>query len=176
MRGLLNGLEWPPAMAGLAPLDCYITAPNPNVQSEIPAAYIWMNRGRESRDTTRLKGGTIPRISMPGGPSGTKMDEYTLPVWLVWMMSADDPDADNLFPGMLWTVMSVLRGTAYGAGGQNSVTPAELTDPWTGEQSWLIDLGEEMRFETAERALDDQRNMWRFDAVIDCEVSELIAA
>ena len=177
VKSLLDQMPWPASMTGLPPLACYITPPNPNVQSEIPTAYVWMQRGRETRDTDRLKTGTVPRAAVPGGPSGTKAVEYTIPVWLVWMMTTDDPDVDNLFPGMTWQVMKTLRGAAYAANGTSfSQTPAKLTDPWdSSDQSWLIDLGEDMSFETYERLLEDQRFM-RLDAVIDCSVSEVIAA
>lgn len=176
IQSLLQGLPWPAAMTGLAPLACYITPPDPNVQSEIPTAYIWMQRGRETRDSDRLRTGTVPRAATPGGPSGTKAEEYTIPVYLVWMGSAEDPDADNLFPGLVWQVMSVLRGSAFAADGTSfSESPRKLADPWTGEQSWLIDLGEDMSWDTDFRALEDQRYL-RYDAVIDCSVSEVIAA
>ena len=174
IRGLLDQMPWPAAMTGLAVPNCYIQPPNPNVQSEIPTIYVWMQRDRESRDTDKLKTGTIPRIAYPGGPSGTKAVDYTIPVWMVWVMDISDPDIQNLFPGMVWTVRSVLRGSALGAGGQASVTPAELTDPWTGEPSWLIDLGEDMQTETYERALSAEGSLLRFDAVIECSVSEVI--
>lgn len=175
VKGLLNGLTWPPAMAGLPPLACYIKPPDPNVQSSIPTAYIWQKSGRESRDTDKLRSGTVPRISMPGGPSGTKAVDYQIPIFLVWEMDTADPDNENLFAGMLWQVMAALRGTAYAAGAQNSVTPVRLSDPWTGEQSYLIDLGEDMSFDSDFRALEPQRFL-RWDGVIDCSVSEVIAA
>ena len=170
----LDGIGWP--FGGVANLDCYIQPPNPNVQSEIPTAYVWMQRDRESRDTDKLKTGTIPRVQYPGGPSGTKAVDYTIPIWLVWMLDISDPDIENLWPGIIWQVRSVLRGTAYAAGGDFVNTPELLTDPWTGEQSYLIDLGEQMDTETFERALNPQSTLLRFDAVIECSVSEVIAS
>ena len=174
IKSNLDGIGWP--FGGVENLNCYIQPPNPNVQSEIPTAYIWMQRDRETRDTDRLKTGTIPRAATPGGDSGTKAVEYTIPIWLVWMLDISDPDIDNLFPGIIWQVRSVLRGSAYGAGGSYVQTPAELTDPWTGEPSYLIDLGEDMNTEYFERALNPESTLLRFDAVIECSVSEVIAA
>ena len=163
-------------MTGLPALNAFITPPNPNVQSEIPSCYIWPGRGRETRDTDRLKSGTIPRAAYPQGPSGTKADEYTITVWLVWMMDTGDPDVNTLFPGMYWQVMTVLRGGAYAADGTSfSETPHLLTDPWMQQQSWLIDLGEDMTWESYERLLENQRFM-RLDCAIDLSVSEVIAA
>jgi hypothetical protein len=175
VKSLLDQMPWPAAMLNLPPPSCYIQPPNPNVSAEIPAIYIWMTRGRESRDTSRLRAGTVPRISGPGGPSGTKPVEHTIPVWLVWNMSSDDSDADNLFPGMIWAVQAVLRSAAAGAGGVVAADPQLLTDPWTGEKSWLVDIGEVMSYETYERTLESQGYL-RLDAVIDLQVTEIIAA
>ena len=176
IQSLLQDMPWPASMTGLPALQAYITPPNPNVQSEIPACYIWPQRLRESRDTDKLRSGTIPRAATPGGPSGTKAVDYTMNVWVTWDMSSDDPDADNLFPGMTWQVMVTLRGAAYAADGTSwSQDPYLLTDPWTSEQSWLIDLGEDMTAEYYERVLESER-LLRMDCVIACSVSEVIAA
>ena len=177
VQSLLQLMPWPAAMTGLPPLQAYITPPNPNVQSaEIPACYIWPTRLRETRDTDRLKSGTIPRAAYPQGPSGTKAVEYAIAVWAMWDMTTDDPDVDSLFPGMVWQIMSALRGAAYAANGTSySETPVLLTDPWTQQQSWLIDLGEDMTANFYERLLASQRFM-RLDCEIECSVSEVIAA
>ena len=174
VKDALDGMGWP--FGGVENLVCYIQPPNPNVQAEIPVAYVWMQRDRESRDTDKLRSGTIPRVEFPGGPSGTKAVDYRIPIWVTWDLDISDPDIENLFPGVVWQVRSVLRGGAYAANGSFVRTPALLTDPWTGEQSWLIDLGEEMSTETYERALNPQSTLLRFDAVIECSVSEVIAA
>lgn len=175
IQGLLDQMPWPAAMTGLSAPNAYITPPNPGVQSEIPAIYIWPSRGRESRDASRLRAGTVPRISGPGGPSGTKPVEHTMGIWLVWAMSTDDPDADNLFPGMIWAVQDVLRSVAYGASSSVTEDPAELTDPWTGQTSWLIDVGEVQSYEIYLRDLEPQR-FSRYDGVIDLQLTEVIAA
>jgi hypothetical protein len=175
VQGLLRDLPWPPAMAGLAPLECYVKPPDPDVQSSIPTSYVWMRNGRESRDTDKLRSGTVPRIEIPGGPSGTKAVDYRIPIFLVWEMDTADPDAASLFPGMMWQIMKALRGATYAAGAQLSKTPVLLTDPWDGEQSWLIDLGEDFSWDSDFHALEPQRTL-RFDGVIDCSVSEAIAA
>ncbi len=175
VQGLLSQMAWPAAMAGVPPLHAVITPPNPNVQSEIPTAYIWPVRGRESRDSTRLRAGAVPRIAVPGGPSGTKPVEHTLTIWLVWMGSADAPQADSFFPGMAWQVQQVLRSAAFGAGGQVTADPQLLTDPWDASQSWLVDLGEVMSYEIYVRTLEAE-GFLRYDGVLECSLTEVIAA
>jgi hypothetical protein len=91
-------------------------------------------------------------------------------------MAATEPDVDNLFPSVVWTVMSALRGSLNTPSPDGQVeNPKLLTDPYTSEQSWLVDLGEVMRFDTDLTALEGQR-LLRFDAIIDLDVVEIIAA
>jgi hypothetical protein len=174
IQSLTDQMPWPATMTGLQPPNAYIIPPNPNDQSEIPSIYVWPTRGRESRDSTRLRAGTVPRISGPGGPSGTKPIEHAISCWLVWAMDSEDPDVNTLFPGMIWAVQEVFRSVAYGANGGIAANPALLTDPWTGEESWLVDLGEVMAYEVYVRTLADQRFL-RLDGVIDLSVTEVCA-
>jgi hypothetical protein len=116
----------------------------------------------------------VPRIAAPGGPSGTKPVEHSISCWLVWMMDVEDPDVNTLFPGMLWAVQEVFRSVAYGGNGGVTANPALLTDPWTSEQSYLIDLGEVQAYEVFIRTLSPERFL-RLDGVIDLSVTEVLA-
>jgi len=163
VNNLLNGMAWP--IPNLPNLQCQITPPDPNVDAEIPQAYVWPSRGREDRNPTR--GGTIPRATTANGPSGLKTQQHRLSIYLVWWGQDDDPDSDTLFPGMVDAVMETLRISA---------DPTDvLTDPWSGRQSYLIDVGENMDYQITVRAVIDQRYN-RYDAEITCVINEVFAA
>lgn len=163
INNLLNGLTWP--FAGVPPLQSQITPPDPNVEANIPQAYVWPARGREDRNPRR--GGTIPRATSDTSPSGLKTQQHRLEVFLVWWGQDDDPDSDTLFPGMVDAVMDVLRVSP-------DTTPV-LTDPWSERQSYLIDVGENMDYEITIRAVLDQRYN-RYDALITCTINEVFTA
>lgn len=163
INDLLNGLVWP--ITNLPPLQSQITPPDPNVESNVPQAYIWPSRGNENRDPRR--GGTIPRATGPNSPSGLKVQTHRLDVYLVYFMQDDDPDSDTLFPGMVDWIMEQLRLAP-------DTTPA-LLDPWTNRESYLIDIGEVMDYQITVRALEDQR-FNRYDGLITCVINEVFAA
>jgi hypothetical protein len=160
LQALLNGMEFP--ISNLPALQAQITPPDPNVDAEVPQAYIWPSRGNESRNPRH--GGTVPRATVAGGPSGLKTIEHHVQVYLVWWGADDDPDADTLFPGMVDAVMETLRVSA---------DPGAIrVDPWNGQQSYLIDVGEVMDYEITLRAIVDQRYN-RYDALISCVINEV---
>lgn len=163
INDLLNGLVWP--FTGVPPLQSQITPPDPNVEANIPQAYIWPSRGKESRDPRR--GGTIPRATSANSPSGLKVQTHRLNIWLVWWGQDDDPDSDTLFPGMLDAMMDTLRLTP-------DTTPL-LLDPWTNRESYLIDIGEDMDYQITLRAVEDERYN-RYDGLITCVINEVFAA
>jgi hypothetical protein len=156
INGLLNNLEMP---GGAPTLASYITPPDPNVEADVPTAYVWPMPGSEKRLTE-------PRNTGPGTPAGWKTTRHEIGIYLVWFGSDEDPDADALFPGYLDALMDALR-TAW-------PMPAVLTDPWTGEQTQLVDAGEEMSYDSPPpRATEDQRYL-RYDALIRVPVTEAI--
>lgn len=163
VNDLINGLVWP--ITNLPPLQSQITPPDPNVDANIPQAYVWPSRGREDRNPAR--GGTVPRATSATSPSGLKTQQHRLDVYLVWFGQDDDPEADTLFPGMVDWVMEKLRLAP-------DTTPA-LLDPWTNRESYLIDIGEDMSYQITVRALTDQRYN-RYDALITCVINEVFAA
>jgi hypothetical protein len=162
IQGVLNNLPMPglntPAMVA------YVTPPDPNVEAEIPTAYVWPSDGDESRNPA--DDGTIPRNTGPNTPSGTKPIVHMVDVFVVYFQADDDPQADSLFPGIVDAVMAQLR---------TSEDPATLADPYTGAQSTLYDLGEAMHYQIVISAVADQA--WnRCDSLIRCKATELIRA
>lgn len=161
IKSLLDGLPMP---GGVPDMVAYITPPDPNVEAQIPVAYVWPPDGDESRNPA--KGGTISRNTGPGTASGFKAIEHLIDVYVVWFGADDDPDADNQFPGIVDAVMAALR---------TSPDPQVVTDPYTNVQSQLIDVGERMTYRTTISALSDQAYN-RYDALILCPIIEHLQA
>jgi hypothetical protein len=163
IQQLINGL---PLYGGIPPLTAYITPPDPNDEADIPTAYVWPSRGDESRDNSGAAAGTVPRNTGPGTPSGWKSDVHAMDVWLVFFGQDDDPNSDTLFPMIVDTVMKAFR---------TSKNPILAVDPYTEEQSWLIDVGEKMSYQIDLRSLSDQ-SYNRYDGQISLTVTELFQA
>ena len=169
MKNLLDGLTWPAEMMALpnppGPLSAHITAPNPNVLASSPNAYIWFLRGTENRDGAKYGAGTLNRASFQGAPSGTKAVEHYIPIYIMWDAMQGDPNFSTLFPGMVDAIRAVLRV---------SEDPVMVTDPWTGEQSWLVDVGETMVYDLDLWAGENQR-LEKWNVQLTCSVVEVIA-
>lgn len=159
IQNLIDGLLMPGSAGALR---AYITPPDPNVEAEIPTAYVWPSNGDESRNPA--KGGTVPRNTGIGTASGYKSFEHHMDIWVVWFGQDDDPQADTWFPGMLDAIMLVLR---------TSPDPAVATDPYTEQKTTLIDVGEVMTYHITIRALEDQRYN-RYDGLITLEIAEIM--
>lgn len=161
IKTLLSGLPMP---GGAANLAAYIIPPDPNVETDIPTAYVWFPQGDESRDGPA---GTMPRNTGPGTFSGDKTILHDIDIFLTWFGADDDPKADSLFPGMVDAVMKALRTAVP--------NPAPVTDPWTEEVTQIADTGEKMKYRSEVRAVADQRYL-RFDALITLQLTEVISA
>ena len=161
VKSVLDGLAMP---GGLPSMAAYIMPPDPNVEAEIPTAYVWPTKGHESREGDQ--GGAIPRNTGPGTPAGTKSQLHSIDVFCVYFQADDDPQADSLFPGVVDAVMDALR---------TSEDPMVIIDPYTGNDSQLIDLGERMSYEIVVSALEDERYN-RLDGLIACMVNEIFHA
>jgi hypothetical protein len=169
IQQLINGLIMPGTAGNLV---AYITPPDPNEETDLPTAYIWPDTGDESRNNA--KGGTVPRN--PGfssttttlnelmSQSGYKAFEHHMLVYMIWNGQDDDPAADTWFPGMVDAVMFTLR---------TSPNTAQAQDPYTGQYTTLVDVGENMTYRITLRALADQRYN-RYDALITLELLELM--
>ena len=161
VKGLVDNLPMP---AGLPPMRGYITPPDPNVEAQYPTAYVWPAGFTESRDPKL--GGSIPRNTGPGTPSGQKPVVHGTDVFIVYFLSSDDPLADSLFPGIVDAVTAKLRTSQEGV---------PVTDPFTGTVSELYGTGEVMRGRITVRATSDQV-MNRYDCLLTLTVRELIRA
>jgi hypothetical protein len=162
IQSLLDDLPLPGT--GTPNLNAVITPPDPNVQAEIPTAYIWPTKGTESRNPGL--GGTIPRNTGPGTPSGLKPLEHELDIFVVYFGQDDDTESDTLFPGIVEAIMQALR---------TSPDPMQQQDPYTGVVSTFVDVGEHMSWEVTINAVEDQAYN-RYDALLICRLFELIFA
>ena len=163
VQSLLDDLPLPGD--GTANLSAVITPPDPNVETAaVPTAYIWPTRGIESRNSAM--GGTIPRNTGPGTPSGLKPLEHSLEIFLVYFGQDDDTESDTLFPGIVEAVMQALR---------TSPDPAQVSDPYSGVVSTFVDVGETMSWEIVINAVEDQA-FNRYDCLLTCKMFELIFA
>lgn len=154
LKGLLDGLAIP---GNVGNLEAYITPPDPR-DDPPPAAYIWPASGDEKRQA-------MPRGNPPG--AGWKTLTHSVHVYLTWFNAADDPNADSAFPAVIDTVMTALR---------SAPNPVRASDPYTGQVSDLVDIGEQMTWDYGPvHAVADQRWL-RYDCLITVTVTELIQA
>lgn len=148
VRSLLDGLPspyFPQAKAWIAP-------PVPNEASE-PQIFVWGQRGNEHRHAG-------------GRPFGVKKARHRLDIYVVVADEIDDPHADAAFPLILDSVVWVLRTTQMPVLG--------LTDPDTGEQSNLMEIGETIDTDySVPHTIQDQRYLW-YTGLIQTEVEEQI--
>jgi hypothetical protein len=168
LKTTLDGLQWPAEMQALpnppGALIAHITAPNPNVTASSPNAYIWFSRGTENRDASKYGAGTVNRAAYQGAPSGTKAVEHSVPIYVLWDAMQSDPNFATLFPGMVDWIRLTLR---------TSTDPVMITDPWTGEQSWLVDVGEVMTYELDLWATENER-IEKWAVMLTCSIVEVI--
>jgi hypothetical protein len=158
----LQGLEMP---YGVPAAQAYVTPPDPRVQAKVPAIYIWPSDGTENRSSEL--GGTIPRNTGPGTPSGTKGLLHQMDVYVTWFSSNSGKQADPKFPAIVDTVMMKLR--------YSQPNPYEATDPATNLTSSIYNVGESLRYRTGVEATADERWL-RYDALIQCSCWEVINA
>lgn len=156
VKGLLDGLAIPGqtdtlvAFIAPPPVDDDPAAP--------PTVYVWAADGTEKRLA-------VPRADpTAGNPGGEKTANHAVTLWVTWPNAIDAADADTGFPAVLDAIMATLR---------TSPDPAQVTDPLTGAQSELVDVGENMTWMYAPpHALADQR--WvRYDAEIRVPILEV---
>lgn len=164
IRDLLNGIAVPFPSVQLA---AYITPPDPNVETVImPTLYVLTADGPEKRLT-------LSRNTGPGTSSGQKTIDHDLKLHVIWMIANAAPgspgaaDPDLLFSGVIEGIMSTLRTTT---------APYLITDPNTGQQTYLVDTGERMTYHYLPRHSIKNQRMLRYDGLIDLPVQEQIQA
>lgn len=162
LLSLLDKLEMP---YNVPASNAYITPPDPRIQAKVPAIYIWPSDGQENRSTEL--GGTVPRNTGPGTPSGTKGLLHQFDIYVTWFSSNSGTQADPKFPAIVDTVMMALR--------YSQPNPYKATDPATGLTSDILNVGETLRYRTGVEATNDERWL-RYDALIQCSVWEIINA
>ena len=154
VKAILDGLAMP---GGLPGMDAYINAPDPNVQTTIPTAYVWPTAFETSRDT-------LPRNLGPYSQAGAgfKAKQHSTDVFIVWMDGGSEDDADTIFPGIVDAAVAALETASM---------PALITDPYTGVVTELVNLGEVIRGRIVASALEDERFL-RYDALLQLPAQE----
>ncbi len=131
IRTLLDGLAVP---GQTVTLTAYVEPPPVVITSDGPVAYVWGGRGDERR-------ATIPRGGLSPFPGGAqKRVEHTVDIILQWSFETGT-EYDQVFPLVIDAVRAQLRG-------QYDLR-STVTDPTTGEQSVMTDLGEQIIWEYA---------------------------
>lgn len=160
VAGVLDNLPMP---ENCPPMAAFVIPPDPNVETQVPSAYVWPTKFREDRDTSK-GGSSMPRNTGPGTFSGVKMFTHNVDIYIIWMGANDDP----LFPGIVDAAMAALRTCAP--------MPTVVPDPYNPNvTSQINDVGEVMDGEIYVRALADEA--WnRYDALLTVPVIEEISA
>jgi hypothetical protein len=159
VQGLISGIPVPGEAGASGPLVALITPYDPDESGEA-RAYVWGGAGQENRLA-------FPRNTGPNTLGGWKTLYHNVEIFLVWFDSDSDVDVDTSFPALLDAVMDVLR---------TSTDPQVVTDPYTGRQSNMVNLGEDMNYTyVPPHSVADQRYL-RFDARITTRLCELVQA
>ena len=162
---LLSILDGLPLPLGIPAANAYITPPDPRVKAKVPAIYIWPSDGQENRSGEL--GGTVPRNTGPGTPSGTKGLLHQFDIYITWFSANSGKQQDPKFPAVVDAVMAALRTCLP--------NPDPVMDPATGMSSTIYNVGEQMRYRIGVESTADERQL-RYDSLISCSVWEIINA
>jgi hypothetical protein len=157
VKGVMDGLMLPSTPV---PLAAYITPPDPGDGTQ-PAVYIWGSTANEERQS-------MPR-AQPGKPQtgGFKLIHHNLDLWLIWFGASDDPNADSAFPAVIDACTAVLRSTEI---------QVPITDPLTGQQSTILNIGESIKWDYMPVISVSDERWLRYDARLIVTVLELLQA
>jgi hypothetical protein len=164
LKAILDGLVLP---GGCGALDAYITPPNPR-DAPPPAIYLWSARGPEKRQSLPRNQTSTP-VTSPIGPSqaGWKEIRHSVDAYLTWFGQADQPDADTNFPRAIDGIMMALR---------TGPSPLYTSDPATGVQSDLVNIGEEMTYQMVPPRAAASQRLLRYDCLITIQCTEFFQA
>lgn len=152
VQGILTGLVPPGATGVKGPVDSLITPQTPDVNPDgIARVYVWPAGGPEKRIAMPRNNPAVPQ------PGGWKQIRHDLQVFMTWMDNPDDSQADVNFPALIDFVMNALR---------TCPSPAIYTDPETGDESQMTNLGEEMSYDFVPPRTLETDGHRRYDARI----------
>ena len=150
VKGLLDGMQLP-TMAQT--LEAYVTPPTVE-DIDSPKAYIWGGRMRGMRQTA-------PRTK------GFKRLNWVVDVYLVWETLTEGDAIDQEFPLIIDAVMNKAWFTTM---------PIVITDPTTGQQSQILQIGEDFELEyPPERTPATLRSLY-YTARLGLDVYEAVQA
>lgn len=158
----LHGMV-PPGDTGLrAPITALITPLDPDVNPDgIARCYVWPASGPEKRLA-------MPRNNAAqNNPGGAKQTTHEIQVFMVWMDDPNDQNADVNFPLLIQYVLKVLR---------TCPSPSLITDPYTGEESQMVNLGEVQAYDFVPPRTLEPQVMRRYDARIRATLVEIFQA
>lgn len=150
VKNLLDGLVVP---GTTQTLEAYITPPAVE-ELDNPKAYVW---------GARLVG---KRQTMPRG-AGFKKLTWQVDVYLSYETNPDSPTVDQEFPLIIDLVMATLWATPM---------PIFITDPTTGLQSQLLEIGEEFQLEYPPERMPATLRMLYYTARLGLTVYEAVQA
>lgn len=162
VKNLLQGLT-PPGKTGIhGAISALVTPLDPDVNPDgIARVYVWPATAPEKRIAMPRNNAAI------GSVGGFKQLKHDLHIFLMWMDIPQDTTSDVNFPELIDFVMNVLR---------TSGNPTLFTDPGTGNQSQIVNLGEDMTYEFVPPRTLDPQLMRRYDAWIRCSLLEIFQA
>lgn len=155
---LLQGMTPPGATGIRAPVSALITPKLPDVNPDgIARCYVWPASAPEKRRA-------MPRNTGKGTPAGWKEQLHSLEIFLVWMNSPNDQEADVNFPLFIDWVMDLIR---------TSPNPAEWYDPELGIASDFANFGEVMKYDFPPPRTLEPDGWRRYDARVSVTLLEL---
>jgi hypothetical protein len=165
VKDLLDGVTVP-GNAGKR-IEAFINPPDPETNQVNPHAYVWAARGPENRNSGKRNPARPVAAPTPQMPAGWKILKHQVEVYLTWFEDNGDPQQDSSFPLVIDLVMNVLRCCQM---------PLDVTDPATGINCQLINLGEQLNYEYVPVRSTASQRLQRQDALITAPVEEWIQA